>query len=220
MPARLLQPQAAFPPRSALVRRGGDAVLDAFHFLRAWLRDPASMAAILPSGRALAELITRNIDPSAEPVLELGSGTGVFAAALIDRGIAEEDLTLVERDVALARRLARRFPHATVRSTDAADIGHGDAPDAPLFAATICGLGFLSMSPTEVEAILRQAFECMTSDGAFYLFTYGRRCSVPSEVLTRLSLDNQRVGTTYRNLPPATVFRLVRRDVLSSATRS
>lgn len=197
-----------------LPRRTRDAVRDTLHFARAWLRDPASMAAVVPSGRALAALITRDIDRHSGPVLELGSGTGVFAAALLARGIAESDLTLVERDVTLARLLADRYPRATVRSIDAADLA---SAEVARFGATICGLGLLAMPPNVVEAIVAAAFRCMAPAGAFYLFTYGRRCSVPVDVLARLHLTAQRVGTTWRNLPPASVFQLTRRSVASAA---
>lgn len=203
---------------AALARRIGDAVLDTLHFIRAWMRDPSSMAAILPSGPALASLITRDVDTRAGPVLELGSGTGVFAAALIARGLPEADLTLVERDPRLARLLAHRYPRASVRSIDAADLDGGGARHARPFTATVCGLGLLNMPAREVEVILREAFRCMTADGSLFLFTYGRRCSVPPDVLDRLDLVAQRLGTTYRNLPPATVFRLDRRAGVLPAT--
>ena len=69
---------------------------DRRRFLLAWLRAPLRIASITPSGPRLAGLMTKEISALTGPVLELGPGTGVFTAALLKRGIAERDLTLVE----------------------------------------------------------------------------------------------------------------------------
>ncbi|WP_315764861.1 class I SAM-dependent methyltransferase [Sphingomonas sp. Y38-1Y] len=183
----------------AETRRFGDRLV----FLARWLRDPGGIASITPSGAALAALITSEIERG--PVLELGSGTGAFVPALLARGIAERDLVLVERDVPLADRLRHRYPRARVIAGDAAEIGTGEP-----FAAAVCGLGLLNMRTETVEAILRAAFDRITPGGRLYLFTYGRRCSVGDASLDRLGLESRRVGRTWRNLPPATVFCLSR----------
>ncbi len=72
------------------------AYSDFFHFFRSWISDPRRVAAVAPSGDSLARLMTKQIDPSGGPVLELGAGTGVFTRALVARGVRECDLTLVD----------------------------------------------------------------------------------------------------------------------------
>jgi phosphatidylethanolamine/phosphatidyl-N-methylethanolamine N-methyltransferase len=47
---------------------------EAFDFFQAWLRDPLRVAAIAPSGRALANLITSEISSDTGAVFELGPG--------------------------------------------------------------------------------------------------------------------------------------------------
>lgn len=182
--------------------------LDSVRFLLEWLRDPAGTAAVAPSGKALASLITRGVDKWTGPVLELGPGTGVFTQNLVARGVAECDLTLVEQNPTFARLLKQRFPRATVLGIDATDLTHAQKAGSSDFGATICGLGLRSMKAEQIEAIILAAFTRMRPDAAFYLFTYGRRCSVPVDVLTRLGLVSDRVGTTLRNVPPASVYRL------------
>ncbi len=181
---------------------------DSVRFIREWLRDPAGTAAVAPSGRALASLITREIDSFSGKVLELGPGTGVFTHRLISRGVDESDLTLIEQNPAFARLLKQRFPRANVLDIDAAALG--DAPDEH-FGAAVCGLGLRNMPPVQIEALLRAAFTRMAPDAAFYLFTYGRRCSVPADVLARAGLVAEHVGTALLNLPPASVYRIYRR---------
>lgn len=190
-----------------------DRLYDGFRFLREWLRDPIATAAVAPSGKALTSLMTSEIHAGTGPVLELGPGTGAFTQGLVMRGVAECDLTLVERNPIFAQLLRERFPRATVLGIDAADLNlpslnlpRQAGPHA--FGAAVCGLGLRSMDSWQVEAILRAVFMQMRPGAALYLFTYGPRCSVPEEVLHRLSLVAHRRGTTLRNVPPASVYRI------------
>lgn len=187
------------------------SVADAVRFFGTWLRDPRGVAAVAPSGRALAALITRDIRPGVGAVLELGPGTGAFTQALVDKGIADRDLTLIEFDAPFARLLRERYARATVLEMDAADLADFVPAQAEGFGATVCGLGLLNMPDDKVEAILRAAFARMRPGAPFLLFTYGRRCSVSRAILNRLGLSAERVGTAWRNLPPASVYRLSRR---------
>ena len=65
-------------------------------FFRALACNPRSVGAIAPSGANLASLITSEITAASGPVLELGPGTGVFTEAMLERGVRESDLTLIE----------------------------------------------------------------------------------------------------------------------------
>lgn len=193
-----------------LPQGGMRALSDAIAFFRLWLRNPSAIAAVAPSSRWLAALIAREIDPRMGPILELGSGTGAFVPAILARGVAARDLTLFELDPSLAYRLARRFPAARIVNGDAAELSHHVGVNR--FGAVVCGLGLLNMPPSVIETILSEAFAHMRPAARFYLFTYGRRCSVPDEILERLDLRVDRMGTAWANLPPATVFRLTRRS--------
>jgi len=189
----------------------GPGFQDHLHFIKTWASAPLRVAAIAPSGAALARIITREISPAHAPVLELGPGTGAFTRALIDRGIDPADLTLVEFGAEFAALLSTRFPQARVLHADAARISAGALfPDAKA-GAVVSGLGLLSMRPRMVVAILAKAFDCLRPDGAFYQFTYGLRCPVPRPILDRLGLKAQRIGGTIYNLPPASVYRISRR---------
>ncbi|WP_277980130.1 class I SAM-dependent methyltransferase [Sphingomonas phyllosphaerae] len=183
---------------------------DAARFLVEWSRHPYDIAAIAPSGRVLASLITCEIDGASGPVLELGPGTGAFTRALTRRGVAKRDLTLVERSPTFARLLKDRFPASTVLNIDAADLHLGRRAAAQPFGAVVCGLGLRNMTSREVEGIVRASFTALRPAGSFYLITYGSRCSVPDDVLDRLGLIAEKVGSTLRNLPPASVYRLQR----------
>jgi len=81
-------------------------------FFRSWIAEPLRVAAITPSSNALAELITQEITPYTGHVMELGPGTGVFTAKLLERGVKAEDLTLIEYGSDFARYLHFRFLRA------------------------------------------------------------------------------------------------------------
>jgi phospholipid N-methyltransferase len=189
----------------------GVLLRDMASFLGAWLADPWRVAAIAPSGTALANLVTAEITPAIAPVLELGAGTGVFTRALLARGVPESGLTLLEYSADFAQLLSERFPHARVLSMDAARLAHTPLFEGAPVGAVISGLPFLHMSPKKIMTILTGAFGYLRGGGSFYQFTYMPRCPVSPRLLERLGLEATRIGGTFRNVPPATVYRISRR---------
>lgn len=161
------------------------------------------------SGPALAEAITREVDPAAGPVLELGPGTGVFTRALLARGVAEADLILVELDPKLAERLRAAFPQALVLCCKAgsvtAELLAGHRP-----ATIVSGLPLLNFPADEVERIMTAAFAVSAPDAALYQFTYAPRCPVRDHIMDRLGLAARRTARVWRNVPPAFVYRITR----------
>lgn len=186
---------------------------DALPFLRAWISNPFRVGAVVPSGAALAKLITSEVSERTGRVLELGPGTGVFTRALLSRGVAEQNLTLVEYDPDLARILALRFPDAQVIQLDAATLSCAVRRfQIRTVQAAISGLPLLAFPQSKVVRILHGIFACLAPRGALYQFTYGPRCPVARPILDRLHLRAVRVGGTFANLPPASVYRITRRN--------
>lgn len=193
---------------------------DIFRFFWSWTSDPLRVAAIAPSGDSLARMMTREIGPNDGPVIELGAGTGVFTKALLAQGVREQDLTLVEYGSDFMRVLQLRFPQARVLWMDASQlVQYKLFPEASV-GAVVSGLPLLSMSPRKIMSILTGAFGYLRPGGAFYQFTYGPRCPVPRPILDRLGLKAARVGGTVRNIPPAAVYRITRRQPFGAARRT
>jgi phosphatidylethanolamine/phosphatidyl-N-methylethanolamine N-methyltransferase len=183
----------------------------ALTFFRAWTARPLRMAAIVPSGKALATLITQEISSATGPVLELGAGTGAVTEALLDRGVPETCLTLVDCETSFAIVLHRRFPAARVRCIDAADLQTARLFAAPIVGAVVSSVPVLTMPTHRVLALLNGAFAVLAPHGALYQCTYGPFCPIRRRVLDRLGLKAVRVGHTLHNLPPASVYRITRR---------
>lgn len=184
---------------------------DSVVFFRAWVARPFQIAAVVPSGRALAGIMTREITPQTGHVIELGPGTGVFTSKMIDRGVKPEDMTLVEYSEEFAGRLNDRFPRARILSMDAARIRDLEFPPEASVGAVVSGLPLLTMPARKVMDILGGAFRHLRPGGAFYQFTYMSKCPVPQSVLDHLDLSATLVDRTFRNLPPAAVYRVTAR---------
>lgn len=181
---------------------------DSLNFLRAWATDPGRVGALMPSGPALADLITSEISADSGPVIELGPGTGVFTQALLARGVREEDLTLIEFTSEFAELLQSRFPKARVLQMDASRLASHRIFDGAPVGAVVSGLPLLNMGPRKIMSILSGTFGYVRPGGAFYQFTYGPLSPVPRAILDRLGLKSTFVGRVLLNIPPAAVYRI------------
>ncbi len=187
-------------------------------YFRAWLANPLKFGAVAPSGAALASLITSEIIPGDGPIVELGPGKGVFTRALLRRGVAESELILVEQRADFARVLQRMFPKARVECMDADRLAALRSPLSGIGAdAVISGLPLISMPANKVRLVLDGAFSLLRLSGAFYQFTYMPRCPVSSSLLDGLGLQSERIGAALLNIPPATVYRIARRQTANKA---
>ena len=184
---------------------------DLLPFFRAWLAAPLRVAAIAPSGPALARAITAEIGPRTGPVIEFGPGTGVFTQAILDAGVPADRLVMVERGAAFAELLRQRFPQVRLIEASAGDLGEVALFGAGRAGAVVSGLPILSMPKPVVHAILAKAFDELQPGGAMYQFTYGYRCPVADSVLDSLGLTARRTATVFVNAPPASVYRIERR---------
>ncbi|MCY1009325.1 hypothetical protein OV079_27925 [Nannocystis pusilla] len=190
---------------------------DILRFFHRWLADPRHIGAIVPSGRALADLITRHVHGRSGRVAEFGAGTGAFTRALLSRGVREANLVLIERDEEFATCLRRRFPRAHVLTMEAERFGEWAQAERFAAGAIVSGLPLLNLTHDSRRHILSGAFSSLCGDGALYQFTYGLTCPVPGALLEHLQLEAICMGRVLRNLPPAAVYRIHRRRSISVA---
>ncbi len=194
----------------ALTLTNSNTASDTLLFFRSWLTSPLEVASIAPSGKRLAAAMTAEVGPSPGDVLELGPGTGIFTRRLLQDGVDEERLILVERNPAFAMLLRQRFPKATLIEGDAQ---HLLLPAAGKVGAAISGLPLLSMPKPIVRDILAAVFRHLADDACLFQFTYGPRCPVPAPILAALELEASFRRWVPFNLPPASVYRIRRRRI-------
>ena len=185
-----------------------ERIADEARFFRSWLDNPAVAGAVSPSGRFLARMMARYVDPrNAGPVVELGPGTGAITEALLARGIAPGRLYLVEFDPGFCKLLKRRFPGVHVIKGDAYQLSQtlrGRLRRPP--AAIVSSLPLLLKPETQRLALLADAFDCMSPDGCFVQFTYGRVSPVPRDKASALDFHVEASPPVWLNLPPARVW--------------
>ncbi len=187
----------------ALQRQRSLRLDDEVRFIRSWLEKPLLAGAVTPSGRALARTMARYVDPHATgAVIELGPGTGPVTEALLDRGIAEERLILVEYNPGFCQLLRNRFPKATVLQGDAYAIRrllHGGKP----IAAVVSGLPLFTKPLRLRMRLLRDCFTLMRQEAPFIQFTYAVVPPIPKSVAGARVYASERI---WMNIPPARVW--------------
>ena len=178
-------------------------------FFRAWMRDPLSVGALVPSSRSLAKLMVRGLKPGMR-VIELGAGTGMVTQAILDAGIHSRDLLVIEKNEGFAELLELCFPGVAVVNANASSLdqhtGHFSGPAD----AIISGLPLVLFSPEERARLLSMAMANLSSNGSFYQFSYVGRFPVGRERRRSLEVDASLMGVALFNVPPAFVYRLRR----------
>ncbi len=187
-----------------------------FDFFAAWVRRPRQTASVVPSSRALAQLMVRGIESDGGRVLELGGGTGAFTREILGTGLPAEKLEVVEINADLARGLERRFPGVDIIRHRAESISAHVSGAPGDYQRVISGLPLLAMNAQAQAAIFDEAFRLLAPDGVFVQFTYSVLPPVDRQLLAALGLVATRAGQTLKNFPPATVFHFHRAETVNS----
>jgi phosphatidylethanolamine/phosphatidyl-N-methylethanolamine N-methyltransferase len=134
-------------------------------------------------------------------VLELGPGTGVVTNAILARGIAPSQLTVIEYDPQFARVIAERFPGINVVQADAFQLSRV-LGETEKFHAIVSSLPLLNFAATMREALIAEIFARLAADAPFIQFSYGLNPPVPAPKGGSV----MRVAHVILNLPPARVW--------------
>jgi phospholipid N-methyltransferase len=143
-------------------------------------------------------------------VMELGAGTGTVTRAIVDTGVRESNLYLVERNAAFARLLRQRFPHAALLQEDATALTETARELAGSIDFIVSGLPLVLFSQAQKRELLVQSFNLLRPTGMFHQFTYGGRCPIRRSMLESLGLKAALQGIAPFNVPPAFVYRIRR----------
>jgi phosphatidylethanolamine/phosphatidyl-N-methylethanolamine N-methyltransferase len=178
---------------------------DEVRFLRSWIEKPLHMGAVMPSGRVLARTMAQyvNID-SSEPVVELGPGTGAITNALIEHGVDQKRLVLVENNPGFCALLRDRYPHAKVVQGDAYALRDSlwNVLSAPA-SAVVSGLPLVTKPMLTRLKLIRDAFVALAPGAPFVQFTYSVAPPIPKSLPGVSTEASERI---WMNLPPARVW--------------
>jgi phosphatidylethanolamine/phosphatidyl-N-methylethanolamine N-methyltransferase len=178
---------------------------DEVRFLRSWMEKPLHMGAVMPSGRVLARTMAQYVDiDSLGPVVELGPGTGAITSALIEHGIDQRRLVLVEYNPSFCALLRDRYPHAKVVQGDAYTLRDSlrNVLSAPA-SAVVSGLPLVTKPMLTRLKLIRDAFGALAPGAPFVQFTYSVAPPIPKSLPGVSTEASERI---WMNLPPARVW--------------
>ncbi|KJC47485.1 methyltransferase [Bradyrhizobium sp. LTSP885] len=178
---------------------------DEVRFLRSWIEKPLHMGAVMPSGRLLARTMAQYVDPKAEgPVVELGPGTGAITNALIEHGVDQKRLVLVEYNPGFCALLRERYPQAKVVQGDAYALRDAlwDVLKSPA-SAVVSGLPLVTKPMLTRLRLIRDAFVALAPGAPFVQFTYSVVPPIPKSLPGVSTEASERI---WMNLPPARVW--------------
>src|SRR3954464_13333221 len=137
---------------------------DEVRFLRSWIEKPLHVGAVMPSGKLLARTMAQYVDIQSDaPVVELGPGTGAITSALVDHGVDQKRLVLVEYNPGFCALLRDRYPQATVVQGDAYRLRdtRWNVLGMPA-AAVVSGLPLVTKPMLTRLRLVRDAFAALT----------------------------------------------------------
>jgi phosphatidylethanolamine/phosphatidyl-N-methylethanolamine N-methyltransferase len=178
---------------------------DEVRFLRSWIEKPLHMGAVMPSGRVLARTMAQYVDvQSSGPVVELGPGTGAITNALIERGVDQKRLVLVEYNPGFCALLRDRYPQATVVQGDAYALRDSlwNVLSLPA-SAVVSGLPLVTKPMLTRLKLIRDAFLALAPGAPFVQFTYSVAPPIPKSLPGVSTEASERI---WMNLPPARVW--------------
>ncbi len=186
-------------------------------FLGGFLRRPASVGAIGPSSRFLADALVEGSGlGSSNTVVELGPGTGAVTGRIL-QGIGKKTTFFaMELDPIFASGLKRRFPDLTVYNDSAERMVEYLARHGKKRADyIISGLPWASLPIDVQHRVLGAVLASLDPGGVFTTFGYVHARWLPNALRFRRRLEAHfaEVETSevvWRNFPPAFVYRCTR----------
>ena len=178
---------------------------DEVRFLRSWIEKPLHVGAVMPSGRLLARTMAQYVDADhTGPVIELGPGTGAITSALINHGVDQKRLVLVEYNPSFCALLRDRYPQAKIVQGDAYTLR--DTLWNVLGAragAVVSGLPLVTKPMLTRVKLIRDAFAVLAPGAPFIQFTYSVVPPIPKSLPGVSTEASERI---WMNLPPARVW--------------
>ena len=178
---------------------------DEVRFLRSWIEKPLHMGAVMPSSKLLARTMAQYVDvESTGPVVELGPGTGAITNALIEHGVDQKRLVLVEYNPGFCALLRDRYPQAKVVQGDAYKLRDSllKVLDVPA-SAVVSGLPLVTKPMLTRLKLIRDAFAALAPGAPFVQFTYSVAPPIPKSLPGVSTEASERI---WMNLPPARVW--------------
>lgn len=174
-------------------------------FFRGWVDQPRNVGSIIPTSSVTARRMASVIDPSSSlPVLELGAGTGVITKAILEHGVAPENLYAVEYSQDFIAHLKAQFPGVNVIQGNAFNLDDtlGDKRDLT-FDAVVSGVPLLNFPVEQRVAYVEDLLGRIPEGRPIVQLTYGPKSPVPPG---KGDYVVEHLDFVIRNIPPTRLW--------------
>ena len=176
-------------------------------FIKQYVVTPASVGAVLPSSKYLADKMIHNIDfDNAACIVEYGPGTGVITDEILKRRKADTVVLLFENNAEFYKLLSEKYRaegNLHIINDSAEFIGKY-LPEHSITCADyiISGLPFASLPRKVSEEILSETQKYLKQGGSFTTFQYTMlKRDFIGQFFGDITIERE-----LRNIPPAYVL--------------
>ena len=191
--------------RMKVKERLGRKFDDEIRFFKGWISNTKAVGALMPTSAITARRMASVVNPqSGLPVLELGPGTGVITKAILERGIAPENLVSVEYSPEFYTYLVDRFPGVNFVNGDAFDLDKtlGDLKDQT-FDSVVCAVPLLNFPMYQRVALIEDLLSRIPPGRPVVQISYGPMSPVVA-MPDRYQISH--LDFVVRNIPPAQLW--------------
>lgn len=169
-------------------------------FFTRWLANPTQVASLYPSSPKLsAQIAAKALRSSQEKVLYLGAGTGAVGTALVQAGLPDTALAMIEWDPSMCEHLRLAFPGALVLEGDALNPAALVPPEwAGQITTSISGLPIVHYGVEKQKRFVEQVFSLMAEPR---LVQYGN-LPRPPIAHRQLGIAAKRLGFGWSGVVP------------------
>lgn len=175
-------------------------------FLRGFIKNPKTVASVVPSSRKLIDRMLTPVDwDNCRLFVEYGPGTGTFTKPILDRLHPDAVLIAIDPNRDFIHFLGQNIADPRLKAVEgsAADVegivrdhgfGHADF--------VVSGLPFTTLPPGVGDAIGAATARVIRDGGAFLVYQFSPK------VLDHIAPFFERIdrGFEWANVPPATLF--------------
>lgn len=176
------------------------------HFLRTFFKQRKQVGAVAPSSRFLIKKMCDKIDfTTAENIIELGPGTGVFTMELLRRAKPSCRIFVFELNDSFYKLLQEKITDPRVilfnKSADELDLVRNEY-GVKNVDAILSSLP-LAVIPDQVKKkILVKSYEALRCGGVYVQYQY----SLASKKLIKMCFPKMKMSFTTINFPPAFIY--------------
>lgn len=182
-------------------------------FFKEFLKNTKQIGSIIPSSSFLSKAIVSKINyKTANTIVELGAGTGVFTKMLIDNLNSNTKVFIFEINTSLYNTLYNKFSHLEnvyIINASAENLTN----ILSLYGVNkvdyiLSGLPFLNFSTSLKKSIFTNIYNSLKLSGELILFQYTR--FLEKEFSDFFIIND--VKKVYLNFPPANIYTLVKKN--------